>query len=231
MQITLVIMTKNERQGAEAIFPSIPFQAVDRALVVDAGSKDGTIEFFRQKGIPVVIQQRPGLGGGVLEARQAVSEGAMIFFHPDGNEAPEDIPEFVRLLRTGFDFVVASRMIPGSRNEEDGRLLKPRKWTNLGLAWIARVCWPSNNGTVTDVVNGFRAITCAAFDRLKLDRLDCTIDYQMVIRAQKEKIRICEFPTQEGRRIAGETNFKSIPTGLAELRMLSREIWLGRRYR
>ena len=228
---TLVIMTKNERIGAEAIFPRIPFSAVGQAIVVDAGSTDGTIEFFRQKRIPVVIQERPGLGAGVVAARRAVSDGAMIFFHPDGNEDPLDIPKFVHYLQQGYDFIVASRMIPGSRNEEDGQLFKPRKWTNLALAWIARTCWPSDGGTVGDVVNGFRAITCAAFDRLKLDRLDCTIDYQMVIRAHKEKVRICEFPTREGRRIAGETHFKSIPTGLAELRMLSREIWLGRRYR
>jgi hypothetical protein len=160
-----------------------------------------------------------------------VEEGAMIFFHPDGNEAPEDIPKFVQRFEQGYDFVVASRMAPGAKNEEDQNFLKPRKWTNLSLGWIARTLWPSQNGTVSDVVNGFRAITCAAFDKLQLDQLDCTIDYQMVIRAHKEKLRIAEFPTHEGLRIAGETNFKSIPTGLAELRMLGREIWIGRRYR
>ncbi|HYM09601.1 MAG TPA: glycosyltransferase, partial [Bryobacterales bacterium] len=203
MQTTLVLMTKNERIGSEAIFPRIPLDAVDRAIVVDAGSQDGTIEFFEQKKLPVVIQKQRGLGGAVLEARRAVEEGAMIFFHPDGNEAPEDIPKFVQRLHEGYDFVVASRMAPGARNEEDENLLKPRKWTNLSLAWIARMLWPSENGTVTDVVNGFRAITCAAFDKLRLDQLDCTIDYQMVIRAHKEKLHIAEFPTQEGLRIAG----------------------------
>ena len=223
-------MTKNERAGAEAIFGRIPLQSVDQTIVVDAGSTDGTIEFFREQGIPVVVQKRPGLGAAVLEARGAVDGGAMIFFHPDGNEDPADIPKFAQHLRAGYDFVVASRMIPGAWNEEDGHFLKPRKWTNLAFAWIARTLWPSPAGSVTDVVNGFRAITCQAFDRLRLDRLDCTIDYQMVIRAHKEKMRIGEFPTREGHRIAGETNFRSVPTGLAEVRMLAWEIFLGRRY-
>jgi glycosyltransferase involved in cell wall biosynthesis len=230
MRITLVLVTKNERIGSEAILPKVPFHAVDHTIAVDAGSTDGTAEFFRQQGIPVLIQSRPGLGAAVLEARRAVRDGAMIFFHPDGNEDPCDIPKFVRYLRQGYDFIIASRMIEGARNEEDERLLRLRKWTNLGFAWIARTLWPSRNGMVTDVVNGFRAITCAAFDQLRLDSEDCTIDYQMVIRAHKEKLRILEFPTREGHRIAGETNFKSVPTGLAELKMLAREIWIGRRY-
>jgi len=61
----------------------------------------------------------------------------------------------------------------------------------------------------------------------QLDQTDCTIDYQMVIRALKARLRITEFPTKEGKRISGATNFASIPTGIAEVRMLLREFRLG----
>jgi len=47
----------------------------------------------------------------------------------------------------------------------------------------------------------------------------------MVIRALKARLRITEFPYKE--KISGATNFASIPTGIAEVRMLLREFRLG----
>jgi hypothetical protein len=42
-------------------------------------------------------------------------------------------------------------------------------------------------------------------------------------------IPITEFPTIEGHRIAGATHFASIPTGIAELKLVWREWKMGRR--
>jgi hypothetical protein len=48
-----------------------------------------------------------------------------------------------------------------------------------------------------------------------------------VIRALKVGVPITEFPTREGQRVDGQTHFASIPTGIAELKLLGREIWMG----
>lgn len=202
----------------------------DQVYAIDAHSKDGTNEQFVQKGIPVYQQSVPGLGAATLQARNHCTTDAMIFFHPDGNEDYRDLPKFIDHLRLGHELVIASRMIKGSFNEDDDKVLKWRKWANLGFAFISNTLFGSRHCRVTDVVQGFRAITCEAFDRLGLDQTNCTIDYQMVIRALKLRLRIAEFPTIEGTRIAGATNFASIPTGIAELKMLWREIWLGRSF-
>jgi len=68
--------------------------------------------------------------------------------------------------------------------------------------------------------------SCDAFDRLNLDQTDCTIDYQMVIRASKLDSESQNF-LKEGKKISGATNFASIPTGIAEVRMLLREFRLA----
>lgn len=227
MQISLVFITKNEEVGLGEILPQMDLSLFDQVYAIDARSKDGTMERFAEYKIPVYQQSTPGLGAATLEARQHCTTDAMIFFHPDGNENHRDLVQFVDRLKRGYELVIASRMIKGSYNEDDSAFFKWRKWANLGFALLSNTLFGSRNCRVTDVVQGFRAITCAAFDRLHLDQTNCTIDYQMVIRSLKAKLKIAEFPTIEGHRIAGATNFASIPTGIAELKMLFREISIG----
>lgn len=225
--VSLVFVTKNEEEGLLEILPQMDFSAFDQVMAIDGHSKDRTRELLRSYGVQVIKQSAPGLGAATLEARTHCTTDAMIFFHPDGNEDFRDLPKFIEHLELGYEMVIASRMIQGAYNEDDDNLLKWRKWANLGFALIANTLFGSPRCRVTDVVQGFRAITCEAFDRLHLDQTNCTIDYQMVIRALKARLKIAEFPTVEGHRIAGATNFASIPTGVAEVKMLLREIWLG----
>jgi len=42
-----------------------------------------------------------------------------LFFSPDGNENPADIPKFKPLLEQGNDIVIATRMTKTAHNEED----------------------------------------------------------------------------------------------------------------
>lgn len=227
MTVSLVFITKNEQAGLLQILPQVDLKIFDQIYAVDGHSRDGTCEVFDCYGIQVIKQSIPGLGGATLEARARCKTDAMVFFHPDGNENPKDLPKFVDALNLGYELVIASRMIAGSYNEDDDKFLKLRKWANLGFALIANTAFGSRRCRITDVVQGFRAISCDGFDRLRLDKTDCTIDYQMVIRALKARLKIAEFPTIEGTRVAGATNFASIPTGIAEVKMLLREFWIG----
>jgi glycosyltransferase involved in cell wall biosynthesis len=227
MRISLVFITKNEVVGLKVILPEINLNQFDQVYAIDAHSDDGTVELFAEYGIPVYAQKVRGLGAATLEARLHCTTDAMMLFHPDGNENHHDLFKFIDHLKLGYELVIASRMIKGSFNEDDRKLFKWRKWANLGFALISNTLFGTRRCRVTDVVQGFRAITCKAFDRLHLDQTNCTIDYQMVIRALKARLRIAEFPTIEGERIAGATNFASIPTGIAEVKMLWREILLG----
>lgn len=226
MNITLILLTMNELEGSKALFEKIPWQEFEAALVLDGNSTDGTREFFESKGIRVVSQNNKGLGNAVIEAIAAATGHAVVFFHPDGNMNPEDTLKFRPLFEQGYEFIVASRMMKGSYNEEDTKLLKFRKWANIFFARIAAALWRKpDRYRATDPVNGFRGVTLDAFERMAIDATDCSIDYQMLIRAYKKNIKLIEFPTIEGSRIAGETQFKSIPTGIREVKMLLREVF------
>lgn len=227
--VALALIVRNEEAGLTAVLPRIDRGVFDEVIAIDGNSRDRTRELLAAAGIPTYIQKRPGLGAAMIEAREQVKSAAFIYFHPDGNEGPEDLPRMASLLREGKEFVVASRMIAGAWNEEDGQFLKKRKWANQGFALLANLFFAHGGNRATDITNGFRGVHCASFDRMKLTSTDLTMDFQMVIHALKLGIPITEFPTREGERIGGGTNFPSISTGIAELKLLLSEIRIGTR--
>lgn len=223
MKSTLVILTLNEIEGIKAIYKKIPVFSVDEVLVVDGGSIDGTVEFFKKQGLKVIIQTLKGRGEAFRVARKEAKGDYLIFFSPDGNEDPDDIPRLIKKLEEGNDMVIASRFMKGSRNEEDDILFPWRAWANRAFTFLANILW-NRKQYITDTINGYRATTKDAFDKMKIDAPGFVIEYQMSIRSMRLGLKVCEIPTYEGERIGGESKAKSICTGLIFLRFLIREI-------
>src|SRR4051812_5907733 len=101
MRISLVILTLNEVVGLKSLWSQIPFDSVDEVFCVDGGSTDGTLEFLRTNGIPIYPQTVRGRGEAFRVAFEKATGEAIIFFSPDGNENPADIPLFRPLLEKG----------------------------------------------------------------------------------------------------------------------------------
>ena len=230
MKISLVILTYNEIVGLKNIFDKIPQDKVDEIFAVDGGSTDGTLEFFKEKGVTVFPQEIKGRGEAFRVAFRKATGDALIFFSPDGNEDPADIPKFRENLERGHDIVIGTRMVKGAHNDEDHQLLKWRKWANNGFTLIANAAW--NRGKfVTDTINGYRAITKEAWAKLSPDGPGYTIEYQTSIRAFKLGLKIAEFPTYEGQRIDERVGSPSIQTGLAFVKLFVNELKVGSSWR
>ncbi|MBT3981981.1 MAG: glycosyltransferase family 2 protein [Bacteriovoracaceae bacterium] len=230
MKTTLVILTYNEIVGLKETFSGIPMDAVDEVFAVDGGSTDGSLEFFKENGVTCHIQDVKGRGEAFRLAFEKATGDALIFYSPDGNETAADIFKFKPYLDDGYDIVIGNRMSDGGHNEEDGQFLKIRKWANNFFTLIANVMW--NRGDfVYDTINGFRAITRSAWERISLDGPGYTIEYQSSIRAFKLGLKIKEFPTYEGQRIDEQEGSPSIETGLSFLKLFFREIKVGQRWK
>jgi glycosyltransferase involved in cell wall biosynthesis len=224
MKRTLVLLTLNEIGGVRALVPQLTADMADETLAVDGGSIDGTQEFLEASGVPVVGQSQRGRGEAFRVAVRESSGDHLVFFSPDGNEDLSDIPRLFEQLDAGADMVIASRFLPGSRNEEDASSLPMRKWVNQAFTLMANVLW-NRSPRVTDTINGFRGITRSAFLRLAPESMGYTIEYELTIRAMKARMRILEIPTIEGERIAGETKAPSFRTGLVFLRFFIKELF------
>ncbi len=230
MKSSLIILTLNEIEGVRTLYDRIPFDAADECFVVDGGSVDGTMEFFKERGIRVVPQEFKGRGEAFRIAVKEAKGDYLIFFSPDGNEDPSDIPKLIELLTNGYDIAIASRFLPDSRNEEDDLLFPWRAWANKAFTFIANSIWNIKGNYITDTINGYRAIKKEAFNKLNIDAPGFVIEYQMSIRAMKSGLKVVEIPTIEGQRIGGESTAKSIPTGFIFMKHLLREIKNGRKF-
>ncbi|MCG3137089.1 MAG: putative glycosyltransferase [Phycisphaerae bacterium] len=229
MKISLVLLTFNEIDGVRALLEKVPLDSVDEAFAVDGGSTDGTREFYARHHFRVVEQTSRGRGEAFRIAFATATGDALIFFSPDGNEDPADIPKFRPLLEQGYDMVIASRMMKGARNEEDHQRFKWRKWANQAFGIMANLTW-NRRPFITDTINGYRAITRNAWEQLRPDGPGYTIEYQSSIRAFKRRLYIAEFPTTEGARIGGQSKAHSIPTGLRFVKLYLRELFLGQHF-
>jgi glycosyltransferase involved in cell wall biosynthesis len=220
---SLIILTLNEIEGVRAMLNKIPLSKIDEVFAVDGGSTDGTIDFFKDKGIKVIVQEKRGRAEAFkIGARQAQGEN-LLFFSPDGNENPDDILKLFGLLDSS-DMAIASRFLRGAHNEEDGKLFPLRAWANKAFSLMANISW-NRQGYITDTINGFRAIRKTAFEKLNIDATGFVIEYQMSIRAMKSGLKVQEIPTYEGDRIGGSSKAKSLPTGWLFLKFFMRELF------
>lgn len=229
---TLVILTKNEIEGLKAIFPKIDRTLFVEILAMDGGSTDGTLDFYRERGVTIANRgDRVGYGDAFRLAAETAKGDAVIFFRPDGNEDPADLPKLVAKLDAGADHVIASRFMEGSRNEEDDGFFKWRAWANRTFTVLANLCFRKSGPWITDTINGYRAIRTKALRDLHLSAPGFSIEYQMTIRSWKLGHRMEEIPTIEGNRIGGKVKAKSFPVGWEMLKRLCHEFVIGRGFR
>lgn len=227
MKIALCILNKNEAECLKVMIPMLPKpgeSGIDLIVAIDGNSSDGSPDLLRSNGIAVVGQSALGRGQAFHTAFANVEADAYVFFSPDGNEDVKDLPKFREHLESGADLVIASRMMKGSFNEEDIHWFKPRKWVNNAFNIMANIRFRRGSQPyITDSINGYRAITRKAALQLKLDAPDYTIEYQMTMRALGAGLKITEFPTYEGQRIAGDTGAPSFPTGVKFIKRFLKE--------
>ncbi|MDO8467207.1 MAG: glycosyltransferase [bacterium] len=227
MKLALCFLTYNEAECLKKILPGLDTSMFDEVFAVDGGSTDGTLDIYQQKNIRVIPQKSRGRGEAFKLAEKSTDADAVVYFSPDGNEDSADFPKFRILLEQGADIVIASRMMRGAINEEDISWWRPRKWVNNAFNLAANILWNRSGKYITDSINGFRALRRGIIERLGQDAIGYTIEYQNTIRAMKAGLKIVEFPTHEGQRLAGGTQAQSLKVGLQFVKCLFREIGLS----
>ncbi len=217
---TLVILTLNEIEGLSKLVNKIPIKDIEEVFAVDGGSTDGTLDVYKKNKIRVINQLSKGRGEAFRIAIKEAKYEHLVFFSPDGNENPADIKKLFMMLEKGNDMVIASRFAKGARCDEDNQLIKVRKFGNKFFTILANIAF---KGKLTDSINGFRGINKSAFKKINPDAKGFGIEYQVSMRALKNKLKITEIPTTENERIGGKSTAGTFSTGWYFIRLLFKE--------
>ncbi len=207
MYATIFVLTLDEIDGVSAIMPKVKKEWADQIVLVDGGSTDGTIEKAKELGFDVIHQKNKGEGNACRVGTDATESDFVMFFSPDGNDVPTDIPKLIQKTKEGFDVVHISRFGKESISEDANWL---ERFGNNMFTFLVNSFF---GGTYTDALNGFRIIKRKLWDELKTDAQFLNIEQQTCIRLAKRKIPIYEIEGMEPKRIGGERKMRPLTTG------------------
>lgn len=234
MKITLLLPTLNEIDGMKAIMPRIKPQWYDQIVILDGGSTDGTIEYARQQGYFVYVQQKTGFRHAYTEVLPYITGDTVITFSPDGNSIPELIPQLSNKIKDGHDMVIVSRYLDGAESEDDDII------TAFGNWFFTKTVNLLYGANYTDAMVIFRAYKTKLIYDLELHRdegyetaerlFNTKISWEplLSVRAAKKKLKIAEIPGDEPPRIGGERKLKILKWGAAYYFQFLREKFFWR---
>ena len=209
MSVAIIIPTKNEVEGVKKVLPKLNKEWADEIVLVDGNSTDGTVEEATKQGFKVIHQKDKGAGNAMRLGVKNTNSDFVMFFSPDGNHVPEDIPRLIEKIKEGYDIVNLSRFGKNS-SSQDARDYFYGYFGNNMFTFLVNIFF---GGNYTDSLNGFRIFKRDAFERLETQSESLVIDQETYIRALKKKFKSCEIDGDEPSRIGGERKMKPVSTG------------------
>jgi len=207
MSVIVFVLTLDEIDGVSEIMPKVKKEWADAIIFVDGGSTDGTQEKAKELGFEVIHQKNKGEGNACRVGTDATESDFVMFFSPDGNDDPDDIPKLIQKTKEGHDVIHISRFGKNSVSE-DANLLD--RFGNNMFTFLVNTFF---GGNYTDALNGFRIIRRKLWDELKTDAQYLNIEQQICIRLARRKIPILEIDGIEPKRIGGERKMRPLTTG------------------
>jgi len=217
----LLVLCLNEVQGLKEIMPMVDKSLFYQILILDGGSKDGSIELARSMGFEVYVQQRKGIRNGYKEVWPLVRGDYVLTFSPDGNSPVDRLEALIHEVQLGFDMVIGSRYLPPAKSYDDDYITAFGNWLFTSTVNLLY------NSRYSDVMVIYRIYRTNLINELGLnteapyrlvERLFFTnISFEPLLSARvaKRRLRYSEIPVDEPPRIGGERKLQILRWGLA----------------
>lgn len=169
--------------------------------VVDDNSRDGTAETIQQLNLPwvrlFVRTDERGLSSAVLEGLKRTSGGTIVVMDADLSHPPETIPQLLRELASGSDFVVGSRYVDGGSTDDNWG---PLRWLNSRVATLMALPFTR----IKDPMSGFFALRRATYAQADfLNPVGYKIGLELLVKCRCS--HVAEVPIAFADRIHGHS--------------------------
>ncbi len=202
-RVAVVILAKNEEKTIR--------EAVDGAaslahevVVMDGHSNDETAAIAKRAGAIVYTDPCKGKGSAIRQSLKLVDATVVVFMDADGSHDPADIPKLaLPVVRNETDLCIGSRFAGGSDelSAEVSQLIRTIGNISMNIAINKR--WDTS---LTDTLNGFRAINRQAALSVELKENRHTIEQEMVMKMLRYGYRVTNVPTHEYTRRFGQSH-------------------------
>ncbi|HET7572815.1 MAG TPA: glycosyltransferase family 2 protein [Gaiellaceae bacterium] len=199
-RVAVVVPAHDEEELIGTTIGGIP-SLVDRIVVVDDGSRDGTAAAAEAAGdarVEVIRHDRNrGVGAATVTGyRRALEEGhdVVVVVNGDNQMDPADLPTMVRAVARGeVDYAKANRLFTGQAFQ---LIPKTRFFGNAILSMLTKIA--SGYWHVADSQSGYTAISRELLARLDLDRVYTNYGFpnDMLVHLNVWNARVRDFPSR-----------------------------------
>lgn len=158
-------------------------------IVADNGSIDRSREIAQDQGARVFVEQVHGYGAAYICGLKEAQGKYIIIGDSDNSYDFYDIPEFLKYLRQGYDFVIGSRF--------KGKIMRgAMPWLNryIGNPILSGMTRLFFHTRLSDIHCGMRAFTREAYQKMRLHSLGMEFATEMVVSALMNDLKVCEVP-------------------------------------
>jgi glycosyltransferase involved in cell wall biosynthesis len=184
MKVIAVIPSYNEEKRIkDTIMKTRKY--VDKIIVVDDGSEDKTAEISKKSGAEVIrYEKNQGVGYATrtgLKRAISLKPSIIIFLDADGQHDPKYIPQFIKAIEGGADYVCGWRDLSNYPID--------RKIGNWGLQFLTNLLCPTG---IKDTECGYRAMTLDAAKKIKLIGNRYEKDSEFAYEVWRNKLKVSQ---------------------------------------
>lgn len=196
VRVSVVIPTRNEREGIARVLADLPSDLVTEVIVVDNNSTDGTLEVAAQLGARVISEPRRGYGQACLTGLASANAPDIVaFLDGDYSDRPAELPNLLQPLFDGrADIVLGSRLA----NSNSSRALV---WHAAFGNRLAAFLITSLYGLKISDLGPFRAARASVLQGLSLDEKTYGWAVEMILKGAVRGLRVVEVPVSYHPRI------------------------------
>jgi glycosyltransferase involved in cell wall biosynthesis len=222
--VSIVIPTKNEEKNIGYVLKDIKkfFEGKKgiryEVIIVDAYSKDKTVEIAKKFGAKVIFDKF-GKGSALIKGMKEAKGDIVISMDADCSNRVNELELLISGIKAGYDVCMGSRFLQGGGT---GDMPLIRKIGNKFFVFLVNLLYHAN---YSDLCYGYRSFKRSAIKKLNLEEKGFGIETEINIKAIKKKLKVLEVPSFEKPRKFGKGNLKTLSDGFTILKVIIKNLF------